>query len=105
MSFSGITLTIQAAVSNSISSAQLPSLILSTSNGALLFAQQERQKETIRWTREESLAEIAAVRFIDLGEPAVEEVRHVLADESFFGRVARHLAELRVCIAPSQIGE
>lgn len=40
---------------------------------------------------------MAAVKFIELGEREVEEVRHVLAEENFFSRTLRHLVELKVC--------
>ncbi|ORY24884.1 putative endoplasmic reticulum protein [Naematelia encephala] len=83
-----------AAVSSTVNAAQLPVLMLTTSSGALQLIQGSSQV-TAKWTREESLAEIAEVRFIELGEPEVEEVRHLLADESFFGRLTRHIAEFQ----------
>lgn len=49
-----------------------------------------------QWTREESLADVTAVKFVDLGEPEVEEVREVLDEEGFGARLVRHLGELKV---------
>jgi len=43
------------------------------------------------------LSDIAAVRFIDLGEPEVEQAGHVIEEESTIGRLSRHLVELKVC--------
>jgi len=54
-------------------------------------------QEATFWTREEALSDLAAVKFIELGEREVEEVRHVLAEENFFSRTLRHLTELKVC--------
>lgn len=50
------------------------------------------------WTREESLANIVAVKFIDLGERQVEETRQILADENIVQRLTRHLVELKVSV-------
>ena len=71
--------------------------MLASSSGALQLFKQE----VCRWTREESLAEIDAVRFIDLGEPEVEEVRHLMTEEGFVGRLIRQIYELRVRIESS----
>jgi len=81
----------QAAITP-VDKRQLPSLIITTSSGAI----QHVNNDKISWTREESLADIAAVRFIDLGEPEVEEVREILSEEAFFGRTLRHISELKV---------
>jgi hypothetical protein len=50
------------------------------------------------WTREESLANIVAVKFIDLGERQVEETRQILADENIAQRLTRQLVELKVSV-------
>lgn len=70
----------------------MPTLMLTTSSGAMQLV----HGQGIRWHREESLADIAAVRFVDLGEPEVEHTRMLLAEESFFQRITRHITELRV---------
>ncbi len=70
--------------------------MLTTSSGGLQLVKQDGNK----WTREESLSEIAAVRFVDLGEPEVEEARHAMAEEGFAGRLIRHMLELRVSHRP-----
>ncbi|WWD21911.1 hypothetical protein CI109_106399 [Kwoniella shandongensis] len=80
---------LHAAVSPSLDAKQLPTLILSTSSGAI----QRMALDAPGWIREESLADVKAVRFVDLGEPEVEEVRGVMAEESFVGRTIRQLAE------------
>jgi hypothetical protein len=79
------------------SSSQIPSIVITTSSGAIQLV----TPETIKWTREESLSEIAAVRFVDLGEPEVEEARHLMADETFAARLTRHISELKV--SPGQV--
>lgn len=84
----------QAAGSSTLNAAQIPTLMLTTSTGALQLVKQEGSE----WTREESLADIIAVRFVDLGEPEVEEVRHAMSEEGFAGRLIRHVLELRVDI-------
>jgi hypothetical protein len=55
------------------------------------------QNDGTQWTREEGLSDIAAVRFIDLGEPEVEQAGHIIEEESTAGRLSRHLVELKVC--------
>jgi hypothetical protein len=70
----------------------MPTLMLSTSSGALQLV----HSQGIAWTREESLANIAAAKFVDLGEPEVQEARDLLHDESFLARFTRHVNELRV---------
>ncbi|WWC67488.1 uncharacterized protein I206_101396 [Kwoniella pini CBS 10737] len=82
---------LHAAGSPILNDKQLPTLILTTSSGAI----QKMELDNPGWVREESLADIKAARFVDLGEPETEEVREVLAEESFFGRLSRHLAELK----------
>ncbi|KAK8846600.1 hypothetical protein IAR55_005686 [Kwoniella newhampshirensis] len=79
---------LHAAVSPSLDDKQLPTLVLATSSGAI----QRMQLDTPGWVREESLADVKAVRFVDLSEPEVEEARGVMAEESFFGRTIRQLA-------------
>lgn len=81
-----------SAVNGNVGPGQLPHIVLTTSSGAIRFVSQEKTF----WTREESLADLAAVKFIELGEREVEEVRHVLAEEDLFARLARHLTELKV---------
>jgi hypothetical protein len=83
---------LQAAVNSNIGPKKLPHIVLTTSNGAIQFISQEK----LFWTREEALADLAAVKFIELGEREVEEARHVLAEEGFFARTRRHVAELKV---------
>jgi hypothetical protein len=70
----------------------MPRVLISTSGGALQLV----HGQGIAWTRDESLASIAAARFIDLGEPEVEETRELLGDEGFVARTTRHLTELKV---------
>lgn len=50
------------------------------------------------WTREESLANIVAVKFIDLGERQIEETKQILADENTVQRLTRHFIELKVSV-------
>jgi hypothetical protein len=83
------------------SASQLPSVILTTSSGAIQLI----TPDTIAWTREESLSDIAAVRFVDLGEPEVEEARHLMTDETFVSRVTRHVAELKVGPSPFEMSD
>lgn len=54
------------------------------------------QNDGTKWTREEGLSNLAAVRFVELGEPEVEQVGHVIEEEGLLGRLARHLVELKV---------
>ncbi|WVR04286.1 hypothetical protein IAU60_001286 [Kwoniella sp. DSM 27419] len=82
---------LHAAVSPYVDAKQLPILVLHTSSGAT----QRMELDVPGWVREESLAQIKVTRFIELGEPEVEEVREVLAEEGFVGRTTRHLAELK----------
>ncbi|WVO22847.1 uncharacterized protein IAS62_004190 [Cryptococcus decagattii] len=82
---------LHAAVSPSVNEKHLPSLILTTSSRAI----QRMQFNGVQWTREESLADVTAVKFVDLGEPEVEEVREVLDEEGFGARLVRHLGELK----------
>ncbi|KIS00199.1 endoplasmic reticulum protein [Cryptococcus deuterogattii 2001/935-1] len=82
---------LHAAVSPSVNEKHLPSLILITSSKAI----QRMQFDGAQWTREESLADVTAVKFVDLGEPEVEEVREVLDEEGFGARLVRHLGELK----------
>lgn len=70
---------------------------VSTVSGALLLTTPGETK----WKREESLANLAGVHFVDLGEPETEEALHSLLDESFIHRVVRHVTELR--LLPSYI--
>jgi len=77
----------------------MPDLVLTTSSGTIQLVKQDVNNEYVKWTREESLADIAAVRFIDLGEPEVEETRHSLMEESFLGRISRQLIELGVRVS------
>lgn len=67
------------------------SVLITTSTGALHLS---RAGEVL-FTREESLTDIAGVHFVELGEPETEEALDIMADETFLGRVARHIAELR----------
>ena len=79
-------------MSPAVNDKQLPTLMLTTSSGALQLVSQEG----VPWTREESLADVVAVRFIDLGEPEVEHARETMEHESFFSRLIRHLSEIQV---------
>jgi len=74
----------------------MPSLLLTTSSGAIQLVQQDK----LLWTREEALSDIVAIKFIELGEPEVEEARHAMAEENFAARSLRHLFELRVSLTP-----
>ncbi|WVF70429.1 hypothetical protein IAT40_005219 [Kwoniella sp. CBS 6097] len=82
---------LHAAVSPFLDEKQLPSLVLTSSSGAI----QQMQLNCPGWVREEALADVRGVKFIELGEPEVEEVREVLAEEGFVGRLTRHIAELK----------
>lgn len=86
---------LQGAVNSNIGPKQLPHVVLTTSNGAIQLISQEK----LFWTREEALSDLAAVKFIELGEREVEEARHVLAEEGFVARTLRHAVELKVSIA------
>lgn len=66
--------------------------LLITSTGA----SQYWQLGGVKWTREESLADVRAVRFVELGEPEVEDASGVMAGEGFLGRLVRHVSELKV---------
>jgi hypothetical protein len=66
--------------------------LIVTSNGAIQLIQQEKTL----WTRDEALSDIVAVKFIELGEPKVEETRHALGTENFLGRLVRHVWGLGV---------
>ncbi|KAK4687456.1 ER membrane protein complex subunit 1, partial [Tremellales sp. Uapishka_1] len=82
---------LHSAVSPFVNARQLPSLMVSTSSGALQVVRQDLTP----WTREESLSEIAGLKFVDLGEPEVEEVRDMMAEENPIGRLIRQLLELK----------
>lgn len=82
----------QAAPSSKVNNNQLVTILTTSSTGALQLIQNDGTK----WTREEGLSNLAAVRFVELGEPEVEQVGHVIEEETVFGRFARHLAELKV---------
>ena len=64
--------------------------ILTTSSGAIVSVEGQETK----WVREEALADLAAVRFVDLAEVQEDQVRQ-LADEDYLSRVTRHLSELK----------
>ncbi|WVQ83875.1 hypothetical protein IAT38_006019 [Cryptococcus sp. DSM 104549] len=81
---------LHATVSSTLDDKQLPTLVLTTSSGAI----QNMRVNGSTWTREESLADITSVKFVDLGEPEVEEAREVMGEEGFFGRITRHLVQL-----------
>lgn len=70
----------------------MPTLMLTTSSGNLQLV----HAQGFRWQRDESLADIAAMRFVDLGEPATADARVLLAEEAFAGRLGRHLRSLQV---------
>lgn len=73
---------------------QLVTILTSSSTGALQLTQNDGTK----WTREEGLSDLVAVRFVELGEPEVEQVGHLIEEENVFGRLARHLVELKVSL-------
>ncbi|ODN75169.1 hypothetical protein, variant 3 [Cryptococcus amylolentus CBS 6039] len=83
---------LHAAVSPSLDAKHLPSLVLTTSASAILRSQFDSLP---LWVREEALADVVAAKFVDLGEPEVEEVREILGEESFVGRSVRHLEALK----------
>lgn len=83
---------LHSAVNANIGPGQMPHILLTSSTGAISFVSQEK----IFWTREESLADLAAVKFIELGERQVEQVQHALEEENYIARTLRHLAELKV---------
>lgn len=83
---------LHAAPSSKVNNAQLVTLLITSSSGSVQLVQQDGTK----WTREEGLSNLASVEFIDLGEPEVEQVGHMIEEEGFAGRTARHLAALRV---------
>ena len=82
----------QSAIAVPVGTTQMPQILLTTSSDALLLV----GRDTTRWTREESLSDIAAVRFLALGEREVEETSHILADETFAERLLRHTKQLKV---------
>lgn len=70
-----------------------PSLILFTSTSAIQY--HASADVGVKWTREESLADVVDVRFVDLGEPETEEALDHMVDESFVGRVVRQAIEIK----------
>lgn len=81
----------QSSVSSFSAVTDYPTLALTTSSGAIQLI----RHTSPAWIREEGLADLAAVRFVDLAEKEVEEVRY-LAEEGFVQRTIRHLTELKV---------
>ncbi|WOO77878.1 ER membrane protein complex subunit 1 [Vanrija pseudolonga] len=67
------------------------SIVLTTASGAV----QSVSDGSVAWTREESLADVVDVRFVDLGEPELDAALETLLDETFVGRVARQISDLR----------
>lgn len=65
--------------------------MFTTSTGALQLWQQE----VVQWTREESLAEVQTLEFVDLPEKKVVEV--ALDGQNFLTRLLRQIGEARVC--------
>jgi hypothetical protein len=89
---------LHAAPSSKVNAAQLVTLLITTSSGAVQLVQNDGAK----WTREEGLSDLAGMKFVDLGEPQVEQAGHVVEEESFTGRTTRHLSGLRVGRAGNQ---
>ncbi|WVQ76617.1 hypothetical protein IAR50_006290 [Cryptococcus sp. DSM 104548] len=83
---------LHAAVSPLLDAKHLPSLVLTTSASTILRSQFDSPP---LWVREEALADVVAAKFIDLGEPEVEEVREIIGEESFMSRSIRHLEALK----------
>ncbi|KAL1408482.1 hypothetical protein Q8F55_005294 [Vanrija albida] len=67
-------------------------IVLTTASGAILSVDRDGGVE---WTREESLADVVDVRFVDLGEPELDETLETLLEESFVGRITRQISDLR----------
>ena len=63
-----------------------------TSTGSIQLWQQDQ----IQWTREESLADIRAVEFVDLPEKLIAASNSVDKRENFFAKLGRHQGDLRV---------
>lgn len=78
---------------------QSPQILVITSNSNMQLVTEDKTGQYAKWTRDEELADIAFVRFVDLGEPEIEEARHLLADENFAGRLFRHVRMLKASCA------
>jgi hypothetical protein len=66
--------------------------IITTSTGAIQCWREQDQL----WSRDEALADIKAVKMVELPERKSEEVKVLLEDEGVFGRAMRHVKELKV---------
>lgn len=69
-------------------------LVFVTATGAVQAY--DFSSQNVLWTRHEALSDLADVHFVDLGEAETKEALEVMEEESFGGRLARHIAELRV---------
>lgn len=67
-------------------------IVFTTSSGTL----QQWLQNDLKWTREESLSEIAAVEFVDL--PEVKIGKDAIWKQSFVTRITRHLHDAKVCV-------
>lgn len=65
--------------------------IYTTSAGTI----QQWLQSDVQWTRDESLANVKAVEFVDL--PEKEVTQSALGLQSFVTRITRHLEDARVC--------
>ncbi|GMK57789.1 hypothetical protein CspeluHIS016_0406230 [Cutaneotrichosporon spelunceum] len=65
-------------------------VFVTTSTGALQLS----HAGEVVFVREEALSDIAGVHFVELGEPEQEEALHLMAHESFIGRLTRHAGML-----------
>lgn len=74
----------------SCASAPDGSLFLTTSTRALHLS----RAGEVMFTREEALADIAGVHFVELGEPETEEALGLMAHETFVARLTRHIGML-----------
>ncbi|KAF8884531.1 hypothetical protein BD779DRAFT_1443085 [Infundibulicybe gibba] len=66
-------------------------LFITTSTGAVQFWQQD----TLKWTREESLAALVLAEFVELSERVLSSTRLGEGPEAFFTRALRHLLDLQ----------
>jgi hypothetical protein len=77
-------------------SAGVPDIVYTTSTGAMAEYCFTCTEPGTRWIRHEGLADLADVHFVDLGKPETEDALEVMEEETFLGRLARHIVELKV---------
>lgn len=69
-----------------------PNLVFVTSTAAIQY---HAGAQGVKVSREESLADIVDVRFVDLGEPETEEALEAMVEETFGQRIVRQLGEVK----------